>query len=121
MNPCAIMQQLLLDLERELRAIGWWETTAPPQSALQSTEPFCVDTLTFTQWLQWVYLPKMRQFITLHQTLPAKSDLTTIAEEAWKGAKPTPSALFALVKQLDDVVNHHQQHRHFANLSTTRH
>lgn len=105
MNACALMLQLLRELEHELRALGWWETTAPSQSALQSREPFCVDTLTFTQWLQWVYLSKMRAFIAEHQTLPLQSNLSAIAEEAWKGANPTPSALFALVKKLDAVVN----------------
>ncbi|WP_258876037.1 YqcC family protein, partial [Pseudomonas aeruginosa] len=32
--------------------------TAP--EALASPEPFCVDTLALEQWLQWIFLPRMK-------------------------------------------------------------
>lgn len=45
---------LLSELEDELRQLGWWEQQAPSAQALQSQQPFCVDTLEFSQWLQWI-------------------------------------------------------------------
>ncbi|MCF5282706.1 pseudouridine synthase, partial [Pseudomonas syringae] len=46
-----VAEQLLL-IERELRVLGWWDTTPPSEQALASQEPFSVDTLEFAQWLQ---------------------------------------------------------------------
>ena len=36
---------LLVELENELRALGWWESHAPAAQALQSQQPICVDPL----------------------------------------------------------------------------
>ncbi|OYW90485.1 MAG: pseudouridine synthase, partial [Pseudomonadales bacterium 32-61-5] len=46
-----LAEQLLL-IERELRVLGVWEALSPDPQALASREPFCVDTLSFEQWLQ---------------------------------------------------------------------
>ena len=58
----ALAEHLLL-IERELRVLGWWQEQAPSAEALASQEPFCVDTLTFEQWLQWIFLPRMKQLL----------------------------------------------------------
>lgn len=54
-----VAEQLLL-IERELRVLGWWSESPPSAQALASREPFCVDTLEFQQWLQWIFLPRMK-------------------------------------------------------------
>ncbi|RFQ09873.1 pseudouridine synthase, partial [Pseudomonas sp. ATCC 13867] len=58
----AIADQLLL-IEREMRAIGLWGEERPSQEALSSQEPFCVDTLALEEWLQWIFLPRMKLII----------------------------------------------------------
>ncbi len=58
----ALAEQLLL-IERELRALGVWAMEAPSLEALASQEPFCVDTLSFEQWLQWIFLPRMKTIL----------------------------------------------------------
>ncbi len=51
---------LLTALEHELQQRQLWQDILPPDEALASSEPFCVDTLTFPQWLQFIFIPKMR-------------------------------------------------------------
>ena len=46
----------LLQIEMELRRIDAWESEPPSPEALQSAQPFAVDTLEFTQWLQFVFV-----------------------------------------------------------------
>lgn len=99
------MMTTLMHLERELREIGWWRENAPEASAFASTEPFCVDTMTFSEWLQWVYIPKMRSFIVLHGRLPDNSGLLPIAQEAWQGRSEDTAPLLILVARLDRLVN----------------
>ena len=99
------MMFTLTHLEHELREVGWWQNEAPDATAFASTEPFCVDTMTFSEWLQWVYIPKMRSFIVLHDRLPANSGLLPIAQEAWQGCREDTASLLILVARLDRLVN----------------
>ena len=98
------MRALLLELEGEMRAVGWWQSASPDAQALASTEPFCVDCLTFSEWLQWVYIPRMHAFMQHYGALPAASGLLPIAEEAWKGCETEIGRLLAIVAALDGLV-----------------
>lgn len=92
----------LLDaLEEELKEIKWWEERSPTDEALSSCVPFCADTLTFTQWLQWVYLPKMRDYVITNGKAPAKSNLYAIAEIAWAGSAQDCARLYSIIQALD--------------------
>lgn len=85
-----IAEQLLL-IERELRVLGWWETTPPGEQALSSQEPFCVDTLEFAQWLQWIFLPRMKIILERDLPLPNASGIL----EFWKWLKWSIPAIWA--------------------------
>ena len=77
---------------------------SPAPEALASVEPFCVDCLTFSEWLQWVYIPKMHAYMNEHGRLPAASGLVPIAEEAWKGSVEDTRRLQEVVVLLDALV-----------------
>lgn len=79
----AITQQLLL-IERELRLLGLWSVDSPAPEALASVEPFCVDTLRFEQWLQWIFLPRMKVIVEADQPLPAASGICAMAEVVYR-------------------------------------
>ena len=58
-DPEIQVKSLLVDIECELRVLGLWEDEAPSAEALASIEPFAVDTLSFSQWLQFIFVPKL--------------------------------------------------------------
>ncbi|WP_462379468.1 YqcC family protein [Pseudomonas sp. Marseille-QA0892] len=91
-----IADQLLL-IELELRQLGWWELEAPSEEALSSVEPFCVDTLSFAQWLQWIFLPRMKTLIERGEALPAASGIRVMAEVVYR---ETPVQVRSLVDTL---------------------
>ncbi len=105
MNKLEQMQELLAALELALLENGWWGSDAPDDAALASTEPFCVDALTFSEWLQWVYIPKMRDYIASQGALPERSGLLAIAEEAWRGSAEDTRGLLLVMRALDGLVN----------------
>lgn len=74
-----VADQLLL-IERELRVLGWWEASPPDARALASQQPFCVDTLELHQWLQWIFLPRMKLLVEGGQPLPTTSGIHAMAE-----------------------------------------
>jgi len=93
-----VAEQLLL-LEAELRRLQLWAATPPAAEALASTQPFCVDTLTLPQWLQFIFLPRMRQLIEAEHPLPSECGIAPIAEEYFR----TAGGGEALIALLDDI------------------
>lgn len=90
----------LLQLEAELRRLDLWRSEPPSAQALASTEPFCVDTLTLPQWLQFVFLPRMSQLVEMEQSLPRQCGIAPIAEEFFKNTSGT-EALITLLTEID--------------------
>ncbi|WP_299942938.1 YqcC family protein [uncultured Microbulbifer sp.] len=94
-----IASQLLL-LETELRRLGQWQVESPPAEALTSSEPFCVDTLTLPQWLQFVFLPRMQGLVEQAMPLPRQCGIAPIAEEFFQGNSDA-EALVAILDSID--------------------
>jgi uncharacterized protein YqcC (DUF446 family) len=99
------IQALLIDIEAELRRLQQWQAAPPPAEALASAEPFCVDTLTFVQWLQFVFLPRMHALAAARQLPPGRCQLTPLAEEYFRGSQLDAAALLGHLDALDRLVN----------------
>lgn len=95
---------LLLEIEREMRTLDLWSETMPSAEALMSQQPFCVDTLEFHQWVQWLLLPRMEQIVIEQLPLPANCDIAPMAEEAFKQLDAETDRLLRLISNLDSSV-----------------
>jgi len=78
------LADILIDLEAALRDLNLWHIDAPSAEALASTAPFAVDTLTFTQWLQFIFLPQMQVLVKRRGSLPANCAIAPMAEEYFR-------------------------------------
>ena len=74
------LADLLLQIEAELRSLELWGETAPAASALMSATPFCADTLHLNQWLQWLFVPRMKAILEQSLPLPQQCDIHSYAE-----------------------------------------
>ena len=104
MNRHNAVEELLLQIESEMRAQSLWARKEPSTEALQSTEPFCVDTLSFFQWVQWIMFPRFHAMIFKQQSLPQSSSIAPMAEEALRLEKTNSQALLQLFNQLDNTL-----------------
>lgn len=98
-----IADQLLL-VERALRTQGWWDASAPSEQALASEQPFCVDTLDFAQWLQWIFLPRMKAIIEAGADLPAVSGILPMAEHVYGADNRAAVELFQALRDFDRLI-----------------
>ena len=92
---------LILELERELRMLGLWGACAPSHDALRSTQPFSVDTLDFTQWLQWVFIPRMADMLERGEPLPRDCAIAPLAEAVLEDMKVDTTRLLKLIRRVD--------------------
>lgn len=95
---------LLLKIRTEMEELKLWQSSPPPTEALASTQPFCVDTLQFTEWLQWLLIPRLQEMIRQEIPLPQSSQIHPMAEEVFKQMEQDTGRLLELIGQLDQAL-----------------
>jgi len=99
-----IAEHLLL-IERELRVQGWWSDEAPTAQALASTVPFAVDSMSFDQWLQWIFLPRMKEILEKGLALPNASGILVMAETVYVDRPEESRQLRKLLDEFDQLIS----------------
>lgn len=97
--------EVLIDIEAQLRQLGQWHKARPTAEALASNLPFCVDTLTFPQWLQFVFLPTVYAMLEEGHTLPGRCGIAPMAEEYFRGTGLRSSELVAALVRIDELLS----------------
>ena len=93
--------ELLIDIEGELRTLGLWQSIPPSEKALASDQPFCVDTLTLSQWLQFIFLPTLYGLMEEGRELPKRCGVAPMAEEYFKASELHVDALITALRDID--------------------
>lgn len=99
------LADLLIDVERELRVMQLWELQSPSPQALASVEPFAVDKLSFSQWLQFIFLPRMYDLIESAASLPENSSIAPMAEEFFKAQSTEAATIIVKLAAIDQLIN----------------
>ncbi|QCI10701.1 YqcC family protein [Pseudomonas putida] len=94
----------LLLIERELQVQGWWSAEAPNAEALASTVPFAVDSMAFEQWLQWIFLPRMKLILEHGHPLPNASGILVMAETVFTDRPEQSRELRRLLAAFDQLI-----------------
>lgn len=97
--------EVLIDIEAQLRQLGLWDKIPPSSRALASTEPFCVDTLTLPQWLQFIFLPTIREMLEAEQPLPERCGIAPMAEEYFRDSGLAIKELVVLLERIDELLS----------------
>jgi uncharacterized protein YqcC (DUF446 family) len=101
--------ELLIDIESELRQLDLWGSLPPSPEALASDQPFCVDTLTLPQWLQFIFLPTLYQLLETDGELPQRCGIAPMAEEYFRGGNLPGQALEQALADIDTLLSGDEQ------------
>ncbi len=88
----------LQQLQTILETTSLWSPHSPSPKALASIEPFAVDTLKAEEWLQWIFIPKMRALINANLPLPSQIMISPYIEEALKEHPNLPEILTPILE-----------------------
>ncbi len=100
------LQGQLQALEAEMRALCLWSAMPPSVEAMASTMPFMYDTLEFHQWLQWVFVPRLRALIDARSPLPSNCHTHALGEHEFAQLAPLDCRqLLAQLQQIDRILN----------------
>lgn len=94
----------LIDLEAGLRQLDLWSDEPPTAEALESEQPFAMDSLEFEEWLQFIFLPTIYQVLDSGSALPERCAIAPMAEETI-GKKPLMTeTLIITLRDLDRLI-----------------
>ncbi|HAS15433.1 MULTISPECIES: YqcC family protein [Idiomarina] len=97
--------RLLDRIERELNSLGLWQSHQPPVQALESQQPFAVDTLEFHQWLQFIMLPRMWSLVDSQRPLPEGVAVSPMAAHTYRNELEQYEQLIALIREFDVLLS----------------
>lgn len=98
MQKNRLLVDYLQELERTMQQHQLWQYQAPPESAFASEQPFALDTMEPTEWLQWIFIPKMMALIEADAPLPTAIAISPYLEETLKEHPHLPRLLVPVQK-----------------------
>lgn len=90
-----------------MRKASEWRLTPVSPEALLSQQPFCVDTLTFSEWLQFVFLPRMIALCDSGGSLPvlpSGQGISVMAGEVYQDATAS-QGITELLSKIDQILS----------------
>ena len=93
---------LVVKLEHSLREARLWSSNCLSEEALRSKLPFALDAISFEQWLQFVFIPKMTEIVNTRNPLPSNLELLPMAEQSLSVANNL-SEVIEVIRQIDQV------------------
>jgi uncharacterized protein YqcC (DUF446 family) len=92
-------------IETIMQALGLYASIRPADGAFTSNAPFCYDTMSLLEWLQWVMFPKTRELVRRQMPLPTVCEIHPLAEEEFKLFTQDTNALLEEIRALDGLFN----------------
>ncbi|HEX6303334.1 MAG TPA: YqcC family protein [Anaerolineales bacterium] len=98
----AIVEEKISAIEAELRRIGLWQEEPLPKEAYDYTLAFAQDSMAFHQWLQFIFIPQVRNLIESYDEFPKMSQVSAAAVRAFDGWDKA-NRLIILLKEFDNL------------------
>lgn len=87
-------------IEAEMKRIHLWQGTPLDPRQLEFTQAFAGDTMAFSQWLQFVFIPRVREIVAARGTFPTRSMVAVQAIREFDGYDEA-SDLIGLLSRFD--------------------
>ena len=91
-------------VDQALSDLALRSSVSPSPEALASVQPFCVDTMTFPAWIQFVFLPKLEGMLEGGDPMPTWCDVAPMAEEYFRQHQLDGITLIEALRRLDELV-----------------
>ncbi|RTR32666.1 YqcC family protein [Shewanella atlantica] len=96
--------ELLEKLESELRLQSLWSSVKPSPEAMSDSSPFSCEAMPFENWVQFIFIPKMKDLIDRGQALPTNIAIAPMAHHVWS-SKKNLHTLILIFDNLDTLLS----------------
>jgi len=87
-------------IESEMKRVGLWQEEPLEPERLEFTRAFAGDTMAFQQWLQFIFVPRVREIVAARGTFPSQSQVAARAVREFDGFDEA-SDLVRLLSEFD--------------------
>jgi uncharacterized protein YqcC (DUF446 family) len=87
-------------IEAEMRRAGLWQDAPLEPRQMQFTRAFAGDTMAFEQWLQFVFIPRVREIVAARGEFPSQSQVSVQAIREFDGVDEAAD-LIRLLSEFD--------------------
>ncbi len=94
------VQQQIESIEQELKSIGFWQSEPLRAEQYDFHAAFALDTMAYSQWLQFIFIPRVNSIIAEHRLFPKSSSVGAQAVREFDGV-PAASRLVLLLSEFD--------------------
>src|SRR5258707_9835930 len=93
----------IAEIEAEMKRIGMWQSAPLTADQLDFHQAFGGDKLAFEQWLQFIFIARVKQIIDGRGSFPSSSQVADQAFREWKmwGDRPEVDLLLDLLRAFD--------------------
>lgn len=91
-------------IEAELKSVGYWQSESLKPEQYKFARPYAADTMAFPQWLQFIFLPRVRDLLgKSDQAFPSGSAIGAYAAREMDG-DPRAGRLVELLSAFDALI-----------------
>ncbi len=98
------VKRIIEEIETEMKQTGYWSDEPLPENACQFRQAFAMDTMPFSQWVQFIFIPRVRSIIVEKSSFPKNSMVGTQALREF-GGDEAGSKLVSLLIEFDKIIN----------------
>ena len=96
------------EIEAEMKRIGMWQEQPPRPEQFSFTQAFAMDTMAFDQWLQFVFIPRVREIVATRGAFPPFSEVAAQAVREFDTHPLDTSRLHTLLHEFDRLFGPHR-------------
>ena len=102
LDQYAAVSVKLATIKQAMRADGMWQAQPLEAEQYEFHQAFGADTMTFSQWLQFVLVPRVELVLSSRSTLPSNSSVGTKAIREFD-SDPRAGGLVTLLCEFDQL------------------
>lgn len=102
----AVAAKMADEIEAEMKRIAIWQTEPLPKEKQVVTTAFGIGSISFEQWLQFVFLSRVREIIGTRGAFPPSSSVSVQAYREWVmyGSGGTTDKLLKKLREFDTMI-----------------
>lgn len=93
------------EIEAEMKRVGLWQEKPLDPEQYNFTRAFAMDTMSFDQWLQFIFIPRVKQIIETRGEFPPSSMVAAQAVREFDGSTFETDRLQSLLSEFDRLFN----------------
>jgi uncharacterized protein YqcC (DUF446 family) len=97
-----IVLKKIQEIEDMMEKLGYWQTEPLAPEAYDFKMAFGIDTMAFSQWLQFILVPRVHEIIETKGEFPPESHVAAQAVRELSG-DPEGSELVRVLAEFDDL------------------